>query len=32
VTADVVAAVLAGEPVPDFAVAADPRRFEGVLA
>ena len=32
VTADVVAAVLAGEPVPDFAAAADPRRFEGVLA
>jgi glycine oxidase len=32
VTADLVAAALAGEPVPDFAAAADPRRFEGVLA
>jgi glycine oxidase len=32
VTAELVAAVLAGEPLPDFAAAADPRRFEGVLA
>jgi glycine oxidase len=32
VTADLVAAVLAGEPLPEFATAADPRRFEGVLA
>ncbi len=32
VTAELVAAVLAGEPVPEFAAAADPRRFEGVLA
>jgi glycine oxidase len=32
VTADLVAAVLAGEPLPEFAAAADPRRFEGVLA
>ena len=32
VTADLVAAVLAGEPAPEFAAAADPRRFEGVLA
>jgi glycine oxidase len=32
VTADLVAAVLAGEPLPEFAAATDPRRFEGVLA
>jgi glycine oxidase len=32
VTADLVAAVLAGEALPAFATAADPRRFEGVLA
>jgi glycine oxidase len=32
VTAEIVAAVLAGEPLPEFAAAADPRRFEGVLA
>ncbi|WP_028062900.1 glycine oxidase ThiO [Solirubrobacter soli] len=32
VTADLVAAALAGEPLPEFATAADPRRFEGVLA
>jgi glycine oxidase len=32
VTADLVAGILAGDPVPDFAAAADPRRFEGVLA
>jgi glycine oxidase len=32
VTADLVAGSLAGDPVPDFAAPADPRRFEGVLA
>jgi glycine oxidase len=32
VTADLVAGLLAGDPVPEFAAAADPRRFEGVLA
>ena len=32
VTADLVAAALAGEPLPEFAAAADPRRFAGVLA
>jgi glycine oxidase len=31
-TADLVAAALAGDPIPEFAAAADPRRFEGVLA
>ena len=32
VTADVVAAVLAGEERPEFAAAADPSRFAGVHA
>ena len=32
VTADVVAAVLAGEELPEFAAAADPARFAGVHA
>jgi glycine oxidase len=32
VTADLVADVLAGASLPEFAAAADPRRFEGVLA
>ena len=32
VTADLVADVLSGASLPDFAAAADPRRFEGVLA
>ncbi len=32
VTADLVAAVLAGEPLPEFAAAADPLRFAGVPA
>ena len=32
VTADIVADVLAGSSLPEFAAAADPRRFEGVLA
>jgi glycine oxidase len=32
ITADVVADALAGHALPSYAVAADPRRFEGVLA
>jgi glycine oxidase len=32
VTADVVAGVLAGEPLPEYAAAADPLRFAGVPA
>jgi glycine oxidase len=32
VTADLVAGVLAGEPLPEFAAAADPLRFAGVPA
>ena len=32
VTADVIAACLAGEPVPEWAAPADPRRFAGVHA
>ena len=32
VTADLVADVLSGVSLPDFAAAADPLRFEGVLA
>ena len=32
VTADLVAAALAGEPLPEWAAPADPLRFTGVLA
>jgi glycine oxidase len=32
VTADLVAGVLAGEPLPSWAAAADPLRFAGVAA
>jgi glycine oxidase len=32
VTADIVAGVLAGEPLPEFAASADPLRFAGVPA
>ena len=32
VTADLIAAALAGEPAPDWAAAVDPRRFSGVAA